>query len=82
MKNAPITAATPNPSYAGGVLVTADCPFCDKHHTHGIPPQDAGDMFGGFGARVSHCTGIDGVYVLTDPDGLVLRPRTRVASRA
>ena len=74
MTNAQITTATPNPSFAGAVLVVADCPFCGRKHTHGIPPQDAGDLFGGYGTRVAHCIdGSQGVYVLTDPDGLVAK---------
>jgi hypothetical protein len=67
--NAPIIKAMPNPTFRGAVLVTILCPFCGKKHGHGVPAQDVG---GEYGSRVAHCSsGEGGVYVLTDPDGLV-----------
>lgn len=41
---------TPNPSYPGAYLVTIQCPYCDREHTHGLPVGDAT-----VGHRHSHC---------------------------
>lgn len=41
---------TPNRSHPGAHVVTIQCPYCHREHSHGLP---AGDTAAGH--RLSHC---------------------------
>ncbi|MFC4494922.1 hypothetical protein ACFPA8_12330 [Streptomyces ovatisporus] len=46
-------------------LLTVQCPFCTKQHTHG----GGSDLEPGlFGTRGAHCQSGDGMYELVAPD--------------
>ena len=65
MVNTPIAwvvATEPNRTYPDCLVVTVDCPYCGRQHTHGVYAQEYEDDT--MGRRVPHCGGSHPEYLL------------------